>query len=503
MIEKSLSICKKKFEKLVEDVGKKAAQDKLPSNLSQEGFEIQYRRFKNWFAVNRALHGNLDRHLHHASHIRAQVGRLLTDLVEELHDAKAILSGTAVPWDKEPPDADVADDLGDFGGMADQTELGQIFDTVTEIIDCLNGLVIPMRHLAPHTRLMMSSKIQTTVSDQDTADAQHLVPQADPVMTQRVAHALSRLREHFAYTRLVPYRFDPSELCERQNTWTTDDKSLWSLAFSMLGQPANFAAEKITEVLIIDESTVLNPNQVWEKHKDVLPPALNYFPVLCPHCNRSKRINRNDEQELTKFYYDHVLGYHQPFFCFHPHCTVPETEFYNQREYEGHLLLSHQCSWNCAVPGCSTTLLSESAMRDHIKPQHQEDMGNVALSTVLQLSQNILSSWPPTSCPLCNMQTTTRDQFLQHMIFHLSRMAATALLRLAGEQASQPEDQGAWGLKRTTSDGNLPEIMLRPWSSETNPWYLELRKEARGSKGKDVKSGEKKADDAEKHPGDP
>ncbi|KAL1835337.1 hypothetical protein VTJ49DRAFT_7005 [Mycothermus thermophilus] len=172
--------------------------------------------------------------------------------------------------------------------MAYETELSQILDTITEIIDCLNSLTISMRHLAPHTRLMMSSKIQTAFTDQDAADAQNMFPQAEPVMTHRAARALSRLREHFTYMKLFPCRFEPSELSKRRS-WRKDH---WTLAFSMLGHPAKFAAEEITDLWIIDEAIVLDPNMILEKYKDVIPSS---YPstLFCPHCPQSVMILPN------------------------------------------------------------------------------------------------------------------------------------------------------------------------------------------------------------------
>lgn len=139
------------------------------------------------------------------------------------------------------------------------TELSQIAHQITEIINCLNTLIISTQNPAPHDRLMMSTEPENPMNDQDMADVRILFPRADGFGLEKAARILARLRQYYLYLKDHPFHFEPSKIRDRNL------EDVWTVALSMLGHTEMFTSLSITNLIIIDGTGVLNPMTIRDK----------------------------------------------------------------------------------------------------------------------------------------------------------------------------------------------------------------------------------------------
>jgi len=169
----------------------------------------QKTRFNLWsgnIGAHRKGMSSLDYRVRDSSNIRNQVIRLLEDLIEQMQDGIAIVSGEKIPWD-ELPDEELLPDDQDSRKDEDEpeddfpsTELEQISVDVTEIIDCLFRLNVAIRNPAPHDRFV-NSKL-TDTSFYEPYDIQHVRSKfgsLDHKLEERLGKAISRRRQYFKY----------------------------------------------------------------------------------------------------------------------------------------------------------------------------------------------------------------------------------------------------------------------------------------------------------------
>ncbi|KXH35491.1 hypothetical protein CSAL01_01572 [Colletotrichum salicis] len=102
----------------------------------------------------------LDHHLRNASHIQRQLLKLLSGLKESIVDAKKILTGQTVPWDKLSNKVNTSQD----GMIEPQTELQQIATEICGLVDCLLRLRVATGDPAPHDRIT-SAKLRKNPED--------------------------------------------------------------------------------------------------------------------------------------------------------------------------------------------------------------------------------------------------------------------------------------------------------------------------------------------------
>jgi hypothetical protein len=121
-------------------------------------------RFKVW-SGNIGAHStgrrSLQYRLRDASHLQKQVKSLLDELSELLEDATAIVTGEKVPWDHDEDDEAISQDTGsdcDVNGMP-TTEMAQIAQNVSDVINCLLRLSVDIKNPALHDRPATSASI--------------------------------------------------------------------------------------------------------------------------------------------------------------------------------------------------------------------------------------------------------------------------------------------------------------------------------------------------------
>ncbi len=161
-------------------------------------------RFKVWsgsLGAHRTSTSSLDYRLRDASHIKEQVGKLLKDLAQLLQDALAIAKGELTPWDQQSEDEDVEDDeIPDLEDGFPATELGQIAESMADVVNCLFGIAIAIQNPAPHDRYIRTQAVD--VSHFQPYDIQHVRSKfsgVKPWLADRLGTAISRRRHYLKY----------------------------------------------------------------------------------------------------------------------------------------------------------------------------------------------------------------------------------------------------------------------------------------------------------------
>jgi hypothetical protein len=167
-------------------------------------------RFKVW-SGNIGAQGtgasSLDYRLRESSNIRDQVVSLLGDLIELLQDAGDIISGDEVPWDQLGHDEGIIHSEDSEALGLSGTEMGQISIDVTDVVDCLLRLSVPIRDPVPHDLFIGSNSLDT--SHYEEFDIQHVrskFESIDSILAQRLGKAISRRRQFFKYRQKHPNR---------------------------------------------------------------------------------------------------------------------------------------------------------------------------------------------------------------------------------------------------------------------------------------------------------
>jgi hypothetical protein len=166
-------------------------------------------RFRVW-SGNIGAHStgrrSLQYRLRDASHLQKQVKSLLDELSELLEGANAIVTGEKIPWDRDEDeeatsldadaDSDSDSDLDDMPA----TEMAQIAQNVSDVINCLLRLSVAIRNPAPHDRFTTSASIDT--SHYEHFDIQRVKDKfsgIEPFLADRLGRAISRRRQYFKY----------------------------------------------------------------------------------------------------------------------------------------------------------------------------------------------------------------------------------------------------------------------------------------------------------------
>ncbi|KAF5247124.1 hypothetical protein FAUST_976 [Fusarium austroamericanum] len=164
-------------------------------------------RFKIW-SGNIGAHSegrrSLQYRLRDASHLQKQVMSLLGELSELLGDAFLIMSGEKIPWDHVEDDEIIPQDIEsdsdyEYGDMP-KTEVAQIAQNVSDVVNCLLLLSVAIRNPAPHDRFMTFASGEA--SHYEPFDIQHVKNKfgdVEPFLADRLGKAISRRREYFKY----------------------------------------------------------------------------------------------------------------------------------------------------------------------------------------------------------------------------------------------------------------------------------------------------------------
>ncbi|KAM0797365.1 hypothetical protein BDR22DRAFT_780021, partial [Usnea florida] len=346
-------------------------------------WEDELGRFRIW-AANIGAHqtgcSSLDFRLRDASHVRAQIMKLLESLLRKLQDTRVALA--------EDED-DVIRDLGEA-----KTEIQELQEGLATIIDCLFQMSMLVRKPAQHDLRLGSKDADVAAFEQyDYNHVRGKYPRADDALVKRLSNAIILRRKYLGYRQkkamklkqgienlgLVAHDLQDvqeggsvTEGTEISNTVTTPFQP--DVAFNHKASDSEVSQGSYTPTSVLGGNITipLAPES-----------SLEGLPFECPYCfyvitvSGSRSWNKHVFQDLP------------PYICVAPTCLTPDKLYSTKHEWLQHSDIAHP-----------------EVISDHNAPQ------------------NGLAS-----CPLCIEDVKRGKSYDRHLARHLEELALFILPR--------------------------------------------------------------------------
>ncbi|KAI6768505.1 hypothetical protein HG531_010694 [Fusarium graminearum] len=371
-------------------------------------------RFKIW-SGNMGAHSegrrSLQYRLRDASHLQKQVMSLLDELSELLGDAFLIVSGERIPWDRVEDDEEFPQDTesesdSEFGDMPG-TEVAQIAQNVSDVVNCLLRLSVAIRNPAPHDRFMSFSSSEA--SHYEPFDIQHVknkFGEIEPFLADRLGKAISRRREYFKYR-------ESHHLKLKQGLDSVEEDGAESTVASSLPLHAKAAGFNLDAM---DEDGASNSGLTQTSFASSradsdklsvppLPKEAEDGPFECPFCYMMITASSIDSWKR------HVLADLRPYVCLWEDCTAPGMEFTRRS----------QC-------------------KDHINKTHPKTFPTSQLDTMIDLNARPMNEKEGSICPLCQENLSSMKDYQRHVGRHQEQLALFALPSLPTDDDAQIEE---------------------------------------------------------------
>ncbi|CAF3590386.1 unnamed protein product [Fusarium graminearum] len=399
-------------------------------------------RFKIW-SGNMGAHSegrrSLQYRLRDASHLQKQVMSLLDELSELLGDAFLIVSGERIPWDRVEDDEEFPQDTesesdSEFGDMPG-TEVAQIAQNVSDVVNCLLRLSVAIRNPAPHDRFMSFSSSEA--SHYEPFDIQHVknkFGEVEPFLADRLGKAISRRREYFKYR-------ESHHLKLKQGLDSVEEDGAESTVASSLPLHAKAAGFNLDAM---DEDGASNSGLTQTSFASSradsdklsvppLPKEAEDGPFECPFCYMMITASSIDSWKR------HVLADLRPYVCLWEDCTAPGMEFTRRYEWMLHEMQNHRKAYNCPC-SCGMTFRVRSQCKDHINKTHPKTFPTSQLDTMIDLNARPMNEKEGSICPLCQENLSSMKDYQRHVGRHQEQLALFALPSLPTDDDAQIEE---------------------------------------------------------------
>ncbi|CZS85668.1 unnamed protein product [Fusarium graminearum] len=399
-------------------------------------------RFKIW-SGNMGAHSegrrSLQYRLRDASHLQKQVMSLLDELSELLGDAFLIVSGERIPWDRVEDDEEFPQDTesesdSEFGDMPG-TEVAQIAQNVSDVVNCLLRLSVAIRNPAPHDRFMSFSSSEA--SHYEPFDIQHVknkFGEIEPFLADRLGKAISRRREYFKYR-------ESHHLKLKQGLDSVEEDGAESTVASSLPLHAKAAGFNLDAM---DEDGASNSGLTQTSFASSradsdklsvppLPKEAEDGPFECPFCYMMITASSIDSWKR------HVLADLRPYVCLWEDCTAPGMEFTRRYEWMLHEMQNHRKAYNCPC-SCGMTFRVRSQCKDHINKTHPKTFPTSQLDTMIDLNARPMNEKEGSICPLCQENISSMKDYQRHVGRHQEQLALFALPSLPTDDDAQIEE---------------------------------------------------------------
>ncbi|CAG1979833.1 unnamed protein product [Fusarium graminearum] len=399
-------------------------------------------RFKIW-SGNMGAHSegrrSLQYRLRDASHLQKQVMSLLDELSELLGDAFLIVSGERISWDRVEDDEEFPQDTesesdSEFGDMPG-TEVAQIAQNVSDVVNCLLRLSVAIRNPAPHDRFMSFSSSEA--SHYEPFDIQHVknkFGEIEPFLADRLGKAISRRREYFKYR-------ESHHLKLKQGLDSVEEDGAESTVASSLPLHAKAAGFNLDAM---DEDGASNSGLTQTSFASSradsdklsvppLPKEAEDGPFECPFCYMMITASSIDSWKR------HVLADLRPYVCLWEDCTAPGMEFTRRYEWMLHEMQNHRKAYNCPC-SCGMTFRVRSQCKDHINKTHPKTFPTSQLDTMIDLNARPMNEKEGSICPLCQENISSMKDYQRHVGRHQEQLALFALPSLPTDDDAQIEE---------------------------------------------------------------
>ena len=360
--------CLKSFNKLQEQVERPDYSHEAEVARASWGDELG--RLRVW-AANIGAHqrgqSSLDFRLRDASHISKQITDLFRDLGQSLHDIFTELSDDKIEAsDHDEPDAF-------WPGREPTTELQQLYEEVTNIIDCLYQLSMLIRNPAQHDLFIgshLSDKAEFDFYDKD--HVRNLYPKSEEQTSQLLGRAITRRRKYLHYRerhhRKLEKGIEEVQGVQRARTWSTMSETI-ATDF----QTPNIDFEDTSSNSGLSETSYA-PSLMDGGRITILPPpkeSVGGKPFECPYCFFVIEI------KSTRSWNRHIFKDIKPYVCTFPDCGMSDRLYDSRREWYFHEKTEHHRE-DFTCPLCRDTLSSPKQYERHVA-RHLEELALFAL----------------------------------------------------------------------------------------------------------------------------
>ena len=360
--------CLRSFNKLQEQVEQPDYSHEEEVARASWGDELG--RLRVW-AANIGAHqtgqSSLDFRLRDASHISKQITDLFRDLGQSLHDIfKELSDDKTEASDYDEPDAF-------WPGREPTTELQQLYEEVTNIIDCLYQLSMLIRKPAQHD-LLIGSRLSDK-AEFDFYDKEHvrnLHPKSEEQTSQRLGRAITRRRKYLLYRerhhKKLEKGIEEVQGVQRAGTWSTISETI-ATDF----QTPNIDFEDTSSNSGLSETSYA-PSLIDGGRITIPPPpkeSVGGKPFECPYCFFVIEI------KSTRSWNRHIFRDIKPYVCTFPDCSLSDRLYDSRREWFFHEKTEHHRE-DFVCPLCRDTLSSPKQYERHVA-RHLEELALFAL----------------------------------------------------------------------------------------------------------------------------
>jgi hypothetical protein len=341
-------------------------RDQVPRSL----WEDELGRLRVW-AANIGAHqaglSSLDYRLRDASHIKAQIVRLLEGLTRKFRHLEEVLDEDPDELDKLDEEADL-----DHGGV---TEIQQIYKALTENINLLFRMSMLIRRPAHHDRLLGTRREDAVIFE--PFDRQHVVekfPRTNTEIAYRLGDAISRRRAYLRYRDRHHAKLGKG-ITEIGDDASTELSETIATEFEepnfnldRMETESSYSQTSYAPTLLEGRSTMTVPS----------PPkgSANGQPFECPYCFFITTVK--DGRSWAR----HVFKDIMPYVCIFTDCSIPNQLYDSRRDWYRHLVNDHH-GWvkdhaQAECPLCQEINLPASKLERHLG-RHLEELALFAL----------------------------------------------------------------------------------------------------------------------------
>ncbi|KAI1179693.1 hypothetical protein F4777DRAFT_574519 [Nemania sp. FL0916] len=407
----------------------------------------QLAKFKLWagnIGAHRTGRSSLDYRLRDSSHLRAQVMRLLYDLIDFLNELCLISSGEKLPWDQDPKEADGLDEeileLLVNENFEFDSEIDQLVQEVTDSIDNLLRLSMSLRNPAPHDHFMSTeyAKVQY-FEENDRAHVEAKYPRASQILISRLGQGISQRRQYFRYRESHHEKMARGLVDSEHYEAGAQSTVASSIPIAMKVPGAAFTFRELDEDEQSDTGFSQTSFATTAPESDSLripplPKRAHDGPFECPFCYML--ISVSSIHQWKK----HVLSDLRPYKCLAEDCTEAAKDYSRRHEWMDHMYRKHWRTWACPYQ-CGLDNTSGPKLHQHITEIHGF-IADLELNAMIERSgrAQLVSPSSPVECPLCRNTLKSSQQYQQHVGRHQVDLVLFALPKIGNDDEESDEE---------------------------------------------------------------
>ncbi|EPE25518.1 hypothetical protein GLAREA_01430 [Glarea lozoyensis ATCC 20868] len=508
-----------------------------PENLLEDKYQLQMTdllgRYKLWAGNIGAFHPNtmktsIDIRLRENVRVSKRISDLLDELAESLEEGEStkntfksrcryhahtsIACSIASGESKNRTAEALSDDGDDYQHDEVDDELSEINEIVRAIDDVIHNLFRFSATIQQSSGRDMYAKASAAATIRfpvdETFDINHVYQKfpalksaAKEWLATRLGKAITQrrmylwyCREHRSKTAADPQGEDPQS--ETLGVRASQLNNSFNFP-SSLAKPTSTKADTQASTLMPTNDAIIEDHLVEETrsqtsyatstgqdpdhkrlhvaHIDSICQKAPFFE--CPYCWQTQT------RKSQKYWKKHVWSDIRPYVCTFDDCEAGL--FPDHDSWFSHELKEHRRNWKCTFCSLqSLTFESATQYEEHLRCEHESRLGEDAaahLPTILDMSQQSLSTKIPPECPLCNdweqalresnpqllpgeQFCVTPEQYVKHVGAHMEQLALFAIPRGCTDEQNSNSNNSQKVLQ--PSDGDRPTIL--DWRSKSS-----------------------------------